>query len=258
MKLKPKILIYDLETIPNDGLFFDIFSDRGIPLVFVRKPKSIVTIAYKWLGDKKAKVLVVDKPYNDKAILEAFMLIWEQADYTVAHYGDGYDYPFLAARLMANGLPPLPTVTTVDTYKLAKKHFGRALNSNKLDHLAGILGVGSKNKTDASLWVKCTAGELKALKEMAAYNIQDVELLEDVFNAMLPYVDTKINFNHFTDALVCNHCNSTNLQKRGLALTKAGKKQRVQCQDCGHWGAIKIEKEKTKSAKVSKPPRTHR
>lgn len=254
---QPKILIYDIESLPNEGWFFDIFSDRGIPLAFVNRPKSICTIAYKWLGEKKAKVLVVDNPYEDRAILEAFMPIWEQADYTVAHFGNGFDYPFLAGRLMANGLPPLPTVTTVDTYKLAKKHFGRTLNSNKLDHLGEILGVGHKNKTDAMLWVRCAKGEAKAMKEMAAYNIQDVELLEKVLTGMLPYVNSTLNFNLFKDVeeLICNQCGSNDLQKRGVSVTKLTKKQRYCCQSCGSWQVGKYEKElqQTPEAETKKP-----
>lgn len=252
MKKQPRILIYDLETLPNLGYFFDLFSDRGIPTEFIKQPKSICTIAYKWLGDAKSKVLVVENPYDDKAILEAFMPIWEQADYTVAHYGDGFDYPFLAARLMANGLPPLPTVTTVDTYKLAKRHFGRSLNSNKLDHLAHILGLGSKNKTSASLWVRCAEGERKALREMAAYNLQDVDLLQDVLQAMLPYVNSKLNMNLFKDVeeVICNNpiCTNSDLQKRGVSVTKLTKKQRYQCQGCGSWQVGKYEKEEDKKA----------
>ena len=58
-------MIYDIETLPNLGYFWDTYSDRAIPLEFIVQPKSICTIAYKWLGQNETYVLVIDKPYDD-------------------------------------------------------------------------------------------------------------------------------------------------------------------------------------------------
>lgn len=240
-----KILVFDIETLPNRGFFFDIYSDRGIALQFVEKPKCICTAAYKWLGDKETHVLVASSPYDDKSILEDFLPVYEQADYVVGHYGDGFDIPFTAARLAANGLPPLPPVTSIDTYKLAKKHFGKTLNSNRLDHLGEIFGVGKKNKTDASLWVRCANGEPEALKEMALYNMQDVDLLEKVFLKLLPYVKSKLNLNLFVDDAVkrCKACGSENLSHVGFQLNASTLHDRCKCGDCGSWSSFKAAKQ---------------
>lgn len=235
----PRILIYDIETLPNIGYFWDTFSDRSIPLDFILKPKSICTIAYKWYDKPECYVLVVDKPYDDKAILEAFLPEWSKADYAVAHYSR-FDKPFLAARLMANGLPSLPPVNDVCTYKLAKSHFGRSLNGNKLDHLGTILGVGRKIKTQADLWVKCAAGDKQALQSMAEYNLQDVQLLNDVFRAMLPHVKSKLNFNLHTDEpiLRCKQCGSDHLEQRGFEFAANSMRHRYICKDCGSWSTF--------------------
>ena len=238
-----KILILDLETLPNNGFFFDVFSDRGIPLQFVRKHKSICTIAYKWLGDAKANVLVMDAPYNDKSILAAFLPIYEQAHYVVAHYGDGFDIPFMDGRLFANGMPQLPKKRSLDTYKAAKKRFGRTLNSNKLDHLATLLEVGNKNKTDSMLWVNCAEGDKEALKEMALYNVQDVDLLEKVFIKLRPYFTDKMNMNLFIDDITkrCKSCGSENLTHIGYELTSATMRDQYRC-ECGAISSFKQEK----------------
>lgn len=233
-RTSPKTLIYDIETLPNLGYFWDTISDRAIPLDFVLKPKSICTIAYKWLGEAETYVLVVDTPYDDKPILEQFLPEWSKADYVVAHYSR-FDKPFIAARLMANGLPSLPPVCDICTYKLAKHHFGRSLNGNKLDHLGSILGVGNKIKTSADLWVGCASGDKESLQKMAEYNVQDVELLEKVFNAMLPYVKSKLNHNLHTDDAVlrCKQCGSDNLQHNGYEYLNSTLKHRYLCKDCG-------------------------
>jgi hypothetical protein len=239
-RLSPaKILIYDIETLPNLGYFFDTFSERAIPLDFVVKPKSICTIAYKWFGEPETYVLVIDTPYDDKRILEAFLPEWSKADYVVAHYSR-FDKPFIAARLMANGLPSLPPVNDICTYKLAKSHFGRSLNGNKLDHLGTILGVGNKIKTSADLWVDCANGDKEALGRMAEYNKQDVDLLAEVFKAMLPYVKSKLNLNLMTDDPVkrCKSCGSDHLEQRGFEYTAASMRHRYICLDCGSWSSF--------------------
>jgi RNase_H superfamily len=235
----PRILIYDIETLPNLGYFWDTISDRSIPLDFIVKPKSICTIAYKWYGERETYVLAVDDPYNDKAVLEAFLPEWSKANYVVAHYSR-FDKPFIAARLMANGLPALPPVNDICTYKLAKNHFGRSLNGNKLDHLGSILGVGNKIKTTADLWVGCATGDKEAMRKMAEYNAQDVELLSQVFKAMLPYVKSKLNLNLLADDPVqkCKACGSTHIEHKGFEYTTATMRHRYLCRDCGSWSTF--------------------
>jgi DNA polymerase III epsilon subunit-like protein len=238
-----RILIYDIETLPNLGYFWDTISDRSIPLDFIVKPKSICTIAYKWLGEPETYVLVIDTPYNDKAVLEAFLPEWSKANYVVAHYSR-FDKPFIAARLMANGLPSLPPVNDICTYKLAKHHFGRSLNGNKLDHLGSILGVGNKIKTSADLWVGCASGDKESLAKMAEYNVQDVELLAKVFNAMLPYVKSKLNYNLLTDDPLqkCKQCGSSHIEHKGFEYVANTMRHRYQCRDCGSWSTYQRKK----------------
>jgi DNA polymerase elongation subunit (family B) len=228
----PKILIYDIETLPNRGFFFDCFSpNRAIPLAFIEQERAICTIAYKWLGEK-TQVIKMTSPYNDKDILKAFLPIWEQATYTVAHYGDKFDRRFIAGRLIANKMPSLAPVNQLDTYKLAKRHFN--LNSGKLDYLGTMLGVGNKNKTDASLWVRCANGNKKALNEMAAYNKQDVDLLEAVFMKLLPHVQSRMNLGLFHD-MGCPHCGSDNRTYKGIQANTKSIRHRFKCNDCGAW-----------------------
>ena len=243
-----KILYLDIETLPNMGLFFETYSDRAIPLDFILKPKAICTIAWKFSGDTEAKVLCVANPYDDKDILEQILPIFEHANYIVWHFGEGFDRKFLEGRLMANGLPSLPPVASVDTYKLAKNKFGKTLNSNRLDHLGETLGVGRKNKTNADLWVRCARGDLDAMQEMAAYNQQDVQLLEAVYLKLEPNVKTKVNQNLLFDDAVnrCKPCGSTNITLKGHELTAATFRHRYQCNDCGAWSTFPRKKSNEK------------
>ena len=111
----PKILHFDIETLPNEGYFFDIYSDRGIALQFVRRAKAICCLAYKWHGDENVRVIVSSEPYSDKNVCEEFRPIYDQADYVVGHYAGGFDVPFLNGRMFANGLQPLADKNILDT-----------------------------------------------------------------------------------------------------------------------------------------------
>jgi len=239
-----KELFIDIETLPNRGYFFDIFSDRGIPLDFIEQPKSICTLAYKFAGEVTPTVLIAHEPYNDKALLVEFSQIILQADYVIAHFGDGFDMPFIEGRLFANGLPALPPVATIDTYKMARNKFKKTLNSNKLDHLAKICGLQGKNKTSASLWVGCAQGNLDAIKEMAEYNAQDIEVLEQVYNKLKTNVKSKRNANIIYDdaTLRCKTCDSDDLELKGYELKASNFHHRYQCKPCGAWTTTPAKK----------------
>jgi len=104
-----------------------------------------------------------------------------------------------------------------------------------------LLGVGRKNNTDAQLWVDCAQGKPEALQEMAAYNAQDVKLLEDVFTALRPWFSKKINANLVIDDATnrCRSCESENLSLIGYELTAATMKPQYRCGDCGAVSSFK-------------------
>jgi hypothetical protein len=61
--------------------------------------------------------------------------------------------------------------------------------SNKLDYVAQKLDVGAKVKHSGfSLWLRCMDGDKKAWKEMKEYQIQDVNLLVDLYDILLPWL----------------------------------------------------------------------
>lgn len=243
MKKHPRILIWDIETLPNMGYFFGIF-DQNINPNFIIKEKSIVTIAYKFMGDKKAQSISIadfgkiKDPYDDKKLIKKFLKIMEEADYMVAHFGDGFDHKFLNSRAFLNNLVAPPPVQTIDTYKLAKKTFN--LNSNRLDYLGKKLGFGGKMPMDWSYWVKCAEGNLAAIKKMAAYNRQDVDLLEKVFLKLVNSTSSKLNMQIFTQDICCKTCGSMDIQYRGYLHKLTQTVRKFVCNRCGSWGTHKL------------------
>jgi transposase-like protein len=70
---------------------------------------------------------------------------------------------------------------------------------------------------------------------MKEYQIQDVNLLIDLYEKLKPWIKNHPNHNMFSEGAVCPNCSSTHLQKRGTAVSAAGAYQRYQCRDCGTW-----------------------
>jgi hypothetical protein len=82
-------------------------------------------------------------------------------------------------------VPPSP-VKDLDLMSITKANF--LFPSNKLDYVAQKLGVGAKVKHSGfKLWLRCMEGDDKAWKEMKTYQIQDVNLLAELYDVLLPW-----------------------------------------------------------------------
>lgn len=245
---QPRILFYDIETLPNRGYFWDLWN--GTNHKMVAKQKSIITIAYKFSDEKKVHLISAldflkaykKDPYDDRQILEAFLPILEQADYVVAHNGDKFDNKIIAGRLFFNNLPPLPILNSIDTLKLVRRHLN--INSRRLEYIAQQLGFGQKGDIGIDDWIGAAEGCETSVKRMGEYNKKDVLLLEKIYYKLLPHTGlaNKINHKHFNEDAVCPTCGGKDVHKRGYYYTKATKKQRYSCKSCNVWFAKLIPK----------------
>lgn len=243
MDTKPrrvKRLFYDLETSPNIGLFWRAGYDQNILHDSIIHERKIITIAYKWQGEAAVKYLTWDKDQDDKKMLVKFLLVANEADELVAHYGDRFDLPWFKTRCLIHGLEPLPPYKTVDTKAWASKYF--YFNSNKLDYIGQVLKVGKKIHTDYDLWKdivlhKCPV----AMRKMVRYNQEDVRLLERVFNKLQFATKPKTHMGVVLggDKWTCPRCGSNNVRLNKVRVTASGLKQyQFQCQDDGGYYTI--------------------
>lgn len=243
-----KILLYDIETSHNLVAAFRLYEDYTPPENVIQE-RFVISVAWKWLGEKKTHVVSVlddpklfkQDPFNDLHVLKTFHQVLSEADVIVAHNGDKYDIRFLEARMLIQGLDPLPPINKVDTLKVAKKRF--LFNSNKLDYLGKILGVGRKIHTSNRLWLGVLKADPVAIQKMADYNKGDVELLERVFLKLRPFMTGPLNREMFGgEASTCPRCGSKKIQSRGFQRTKSRIYRRFQCVKCGGWHqAVKSE-----------------
>lgn len=236
----PRILLYDLETSLETVTVFSLKYNDFIAPESIVTERHIISVAYKWSDEKKVHAIsILDDPkrfakdvHDDRYVVEQFHKVMMEADVIVGHNSDNFDNRYVKTRVLFHGLSPLPPVTSIDTYKVAKSGF--MFNSNKLAYLGEYLKVGAKKHTSSGLWMKAFNGDKKAIKEMVEYNKQDVRLLERVFLKLRPYIPNHIS-RELWGLSGCPRCGSTKIQSRGVSRAITKVYQRFQCQGCGGW-----------------------
>jgi DNA polymerase elongation subunit (family B)/predicted RNA-binding Zn-ribbon protein involved in translation (DUF1610 family) len=232
--------LLDIETAPHKvyawGLWKqDIYIDRII------EPGFTMCMAAKWYGKKKVHFLnFMQEP---DAIQQAYDLLLE-ADMVIHYNGTKFDIPRLHTEFIKAGMPPLPKIPQIDLLRTVRKEFG--FPSNKLDYVAKALGLeGKVQHKGFELWRECMQGDDKAWKQMRKYNVQDVLMMEPLYERIRPWIRNHPNLALFVDAddPTCPNCASTRLQKRGMQRTRTRTYQRYQCQDCGAWHRSRRQKE---------------
>lgn len=229
-----KRLFYDIETAPNLVWSWRIGFNINLSHDNIVKERRIICIAYKWEGSDRVYSLRWDKNQDDREMLTNFLIIANEADELIAHYGDGFDLPWIRARCLIHGLEPLPLYKTVDTKAWASKYF--YFNCNKLDYLSKVFGFDGKTETDYKLWLDVLAGKKSALDYMCKYCRDDVARLQEVWNKLRFAVRPKTHVGVFGggERWHCAHCGSKNVRLSKKRVTASGTIQyQMQCMDCG-------------------------
>lgn len=242
-----KILFLDIETSPNLAFVWGLFK-QNISINQIEQSTEMLCFGARWYGEKKVTFRSVHHHGKEEMLKEVHRLL-DEADVLVGWNSKAFDSKHLKRELLQAGMLPPSPYKEMDLMLAVKSQF--KFPSNKLDYVAQTLGVGAKvQHSGFELWRKCMAGDKKAWTEMKKYQIQDVDLLVDLYEILKPWIP-----NHPHAALHngaedgCVVCASTNLQKRGMARSASGSYQRFQCQSCGKWqrGPISINKTLTRS-----------
>jgi DNA polymerase III epsilon subunit-like protein len=230
-----KILLLDIETFPIEAFVWGIY-EQNIGVNQIKEDWVVASWAAKWYGQNKIFYNDQSKKENKRDDKDLLVGIWN----FIGQNSVKFDVPKLFARFIKNKMRRPSPFQQIDTRKLARKTFG--FTSNSLEYLCTHLGVEkkkvkSKKFIGQDLWTECLKGNQEAWQEMKAYNIRDVEALEDIYDAMIPWYNP-LDFRVFNPKIIneaCPTCSGKNMQKRGVMYTKSGKFQRYQCKDCGTW-----------------------
>lgn len=242
-----RILYFDIETAPNLAAVWDHFETNVISYDEGHE-WYMLCFAWQWEGEKKvhsfsqldAGVDFEHAPCDDSAVVARLWDLFDEADYVIAHNGDRFDIRKAQARFAIQDLGPTSPFRSIDTKRVAKRHF--AFNSNSLDNLGQTLGLGRKVKHPGyEMWQGCMRGERKWWDLMVKYNRQDITLLRQVYLRLRPFISNHPQF-HVSG---CNVCGGTNLQSRGVRRHATFSYPQYQCQDCGSWvlGAASLRDE---------------
>lgn len=179
-----KILLLDIETTPMQVYAWGLW-DQNIGIDQIIKNTEMLCFGARWLGEKK---VIFKSVHHDgkQAMLEELHKLMDEADLLVGWNSAAFDHKHINREFLENGMTPPSPVKDLDLMSITKANF--LFPSNKLDYVAQKLGVGAKVKHSGfSLWIKCMEGDEKAWAEMKKYQIQDVNLLVELYDILSPW-----------------------------------------------------------------------
>ena len=227
---EPKILVLDVETKPALAYVWKLF-DENISLDQLIEPSRIICFAARWVNGDETFFHADWFEGGRQVMLAALYHLMAQADAIVTFNGDKFDLTKIRGEFVAESIPPLPPITSIDLYKTVRK---LGFQSGKLAFVGPFLGLGKKVKnTGFKLWADVLDGKFEAQTEMMNYCIGDVLLTEKLYMKLRPYITNHPHMGE--DKAECGACGSNHSQSRGYRRTKAFKIQRLHCQSCGAW-----------------------
>lgn len=228
---RPKIIMWDLETT-------NLNANYGY----------ILCGGWKELGVGKAKCKNITqfpqfkkKRTNDRDLVIHLRDVLSEADMWVTWYGSRFDVPYLNSRLLYHGEDPLPPIPHIDGWRVAR--WKMKLNSNRLQSVTQFLGLEEKTPILPQMWIDAMAGDRRAIRYVVEHCLQDVVVLEQVYERIKPLITDHPNVNMVTGTpRACPVCGSISIQKRGWNVAKVRRSQRYHCQACGAWSRGRPEK----------------
>lgn len=236
--MKPKILIFDIETKPVLAWIWRVGNKIRIDHDQIKRGDrfDIICICWKWLHERETHALDWGiKAQDSTAMIEKFTKVVESADIVVAHNGDQFDIKQLNTQRLLHDQAPISWPTSEDTLKQFRKHF--AFPSYKLDYLAKTLVGGGKNPMKFQDWIDIVENKDPiSLAKMVRYCKNDVRQLAMVFEKAEKHMAPRASRTNIIEApkAACKLCGSMRTKSKGLKYLATGVKQRRQCMSCTH------------------------
>ena len=228
-----KILFIDLETSPITAHTWGLWQ-QNISIKQIVESTQVICFGARWGTSKK---VIFKSVHNDgkKEMLKELHALMDEADAIVGWNSKGFDHKHIRREFLEAGMTPPSPAKDIDLMLEVKRNF--RFPSNKLDYVAQRLGVGAKvQHTGFDLWLGCMAGDEKSWKMMKKYQIQDVNLLLELYDKLLPLMKhPSVPAHKGIEGEACINCGSHNIKRRGYEVLNTGKYQKFQCNECGKW-----------------------
>lgn len=166
-----KIGFLDIETT-------DFKANRGFMLSWAIKYRNGKTV-YDLLT--REDILSLE---FDKRIVSTLVNELKNVDIIVTYYGTGFDIPFVRTRALfwKYKFPVHGEKYHFDMYYRVA-HLLK-LTRNSLDAATTFLGIEGKTHFDIAIWNKAAYGDEKCLASILDHNVQDVQILEQLFDKL--------------------------------------------------------------------------
>jgi predicted RNA-binding Zn-ribbon protein involved in translation (DUF1610 family) len=230
-----RVLTWDVENTPNIVHTWGLHN-VNVGINQIVKPATTFAFAAKWYGEKEVMFHSDHTDGHEAMVLKAHELLSE-ADIVVGFNSVGFDNKHMAREFLLAGFAPPKPFKNVDLLRVARSQF--KFTSNRLDHLAQQLGLGSKTSHQGhELWTRCMAGDERAWKLMSKYNRQDVVLTEKLYDRLRPYIPNHPHMSMLTgQEWGCPNCGHSDVSKnrQGTARANVTQYRQYQCPACGTW-----------------------
>lgn len=226
----PRILIIDIETSPNLADVWGLWNNN-VSLNQLRESSRMMCFAAKWHGEPGTMFFSELGGHRD--MVEAAWHLMDEADALMHFNGRRFDTKHLNREFLLAGLTPPSPYKQIDLLDSVKARF--KFPSNKLQYVSTVLGLDGKVSHEGhELWVKCLAGDPEAWARMETYNRQDVDLLEEVFEILLPWIPG-LPHRHLYGGAGCAACGHDTVVTDGVYRTPLSAFLQYRCTSCGHW-----------------------
>jgi RNase_H superfamily len=228
------ILSVDVETRPNIVYKWDLFDKSITPNEFIVEASRIICFSAKWVGEDTQPEFWSEFRHGRERMIGMAHRLFSDADVLLHYNGQSFDEPKMNTEFISLGFDPPSPYRRVDLYRAVRAKF--AFPSGKLNYVCQALEIGQKTKHEGiELWRGCMEGDPQAWAKMEEYNKHDVELNEQLYEIMLPWIPGLPSYGAEIGGNVCPGCGSQELIREGYAFTKTGKYQRFVCRSCGTW-----------------------
>ena len=234
-----KVLVYDIET---SRVKADVWSSgkQYINHNQLRSETTIISIAWKFVGDDEVYALTWDENKCDKKMVAEFLKHYNNATMVVGQNNNSFDNKLINTRAAKHGLFVDRFVKSFDIYRMAKKYF--RLPSYSMAYMAQYFGLTLKQSHEGlHMWDMIEYGNQEQhdeyLEKMVTYNKGDIVTTEELFMKLKPYFSTVSN-----EAVAlgepkwaCPMSGSTDVELYKTIFTEAGTVQRIMyCRESEH------------------------
>ena len=226
-----KIMTYDIETSRIKAYVWNT-GKQYINHSQTRSETTIISIAWKYIGQDKVKYLTWDKNHCDKNMLEVFLKEYNKASMVIGQNNNSFDNKLINTRAAKHRLFVDRYVKSFDIYRMAKRYF--RLPSYSMAYMAKYFGLTLKQSHEGiHMWDMIEDGTKKEQKEylqkMVDYNKGDIVTTDELYMTLKPYFGSVTN-NAVKQGLpkwACPVSGSTDIKLLKTIFTEQGTVQRI-------------------------------